>query len=221
MIFYVPDGPAGSKYPVILNPHGHWAHKKMEPTVQYRLISQALHGYLAFIIDSPGWSGAEGDALFERRYAGCHSDFPLVEGSANATAIYVWDLMRALDYVATRPEADMTRVGLTGASGSGLATMYDFAADQRITCAVPVVYASSLEINPDNGCPCNHVQGTLQIGDRSDVLAIRAPAPLFVIGARQDWEFPPAGTQLTGEKLKKISGSLWSGPRRRHRLADL
>ena len=204
-LLYVPDGPAGSKYPVILNPHGHWAHKKMESTVQIRLISQALNGYLAFVIDSPGWS-FEGDALVERRYAGSHLDFPLVEGSANTTAIYVWDQMRALDYLATRPEADMTRVGLTGASGGGLATMYEFAADERITCAVPVVYPSSLEINPDNGCPCNHVPGALQIGDRSDIMAIRAPAPLFVIGARQDREFPPAGTQLTGGKLEKIWG---------------
>jgi dienelactone hydrolase len=175
----------------------------MEPTVQYRLISQALNGYLAFIIDSPGWS-FEGDALIERRYAGSHMDFPLVEGSANTTAIYVWDQMRALDYLATRLEADMTRVGLTGASGGGLAAMYEFAADDRITCAVPVVYPSSLETSSDNGCACNHVPGMLQIGDRSDVLAIRAPAPLFVIGACQDEEFPPAGTQLTGEKLKKI-----------------
>jgi cephalosporin-C deacetylase-like acetyl esterase len=202
---YIPDGPPGTKYPVILNPHGHWTQKKMEPTVQLRLIAQALGGYLAFIIDSPGWS-FEGTSLIERRSAGCHWDFPLVEGSANATAIYVWDQMRALDYLATRPEADMTRVGLTGASGGGLAAMYEFAADERITCAVLVVYPTSLEINPDNGCACNHVPGVLQIGDRSDIIAIRAPAPVFVIGARQDAEFPPAGTQLTGEKLKKIWG---------------
>ena len=202
---YVPEGPPGTKYPVILNPHGHWAHKKMEPTVQSRLIAQALNGYLAFIIDSPGWS-FEGTNVVERRFAGCHWDFPLVEGSANATAVYVWDQMRALDYLATRPEADLTRVGLTGASGGGLAAMYEFAADERITCAVPVVYPSSLEVNPDNGCACNHVPGVLQIGDRSDIMAIRAPAPLFTIGARQDGEFPPAGTQLSGEKLKKIWG---------------
>jgi cephalosporin-C deacetylase-like acetyl esterase len=202
---YVPDGPAGRKYPVILNPHGHWHYKKMEPVVQSRLISQARGGYLAFIIDSPGWSWDK-DKPTERIYAGCHWDFPLVEGSANVTAIYVWDLMRALDYLETRPEADMTRVGLTGASGGGLAALWDFAADDRITCAVPVVYASSMEVNPDNGCACNHVPGALQIGDRSDVLAIRAPAPVFIIGARNDGEFPPAGMKLTGEKLKKIWG---------------
>jgi dienelactone hydrolase len=190
---------------VILNPHGHWEQKKMQPTVQSRLIAQTLAGYVAFIIDSPGWS-FEGTNLIERRFAGCHWDFPLIEGSANATAVYVWDQMRALDYLATRPEADMTRVGLTGASGGGLAAMYEYAADERITCAVLVVYPSSLEINPDNGCACNHVPGVLQIGDRSDIIATRAPAPVFVIGARQDAEFPPAGTQLTGEKLKKIWG---------------
>jgi dienelactone hydrolase len=200
---YVPDGPPDAKFPVILNPHGHWQHKKMEPTVQYRLIFQALHGYLAFIVDSPGYS-FEGDALVERRYAGSHMDFPLTVGSANATAVYVWDLMRALDYLETRPEADMTRVGLTGASGGGLATMYEYAADPRIKAAVAVVYPSSMEVNPDNGCPCNHVPGALQIGDRSDVMAVRAPAPILVIGAQEDGEFPPAGTQLTGEKLKKI-----------------
>ena len=65
---YVPDGPPGTKYPVILNPHGHWEQKKMQPTVQSRLIAQALAGYLAFIIDSPGWS-FEGTNLIERRCA--------------------------------------------------------------------------------------------------------------------------------------------------------
>ena len=74
----------------------------------------------------------------------------------------------------------MTRVGLTGASGGGLATLWAFAAEPRFTCAASVVYASSMEINPENGCLCNHVPGSLQLGDRSDVLG-RAGA-----GARPD-----------------------------------
>src|SRR5262249_48315049 len=114
--------------------------------------------------------------------------------------------IRALDYLETRPEADMGRVGLTGASGGGLATTYAFAADERFGCAVPVCYATSLEVNPNNGCLCNHVPGTLQIGDRADGLAIRAPAPVLVIGASDDPEFPPEGTKRTGEKLE----ALWS-----------
>jgi len=202
---YVPDGPPGRKLPVVVNPHGHWEWKKQEPTVQSRLIGQVLHGYLAIVVDSPGHS-FEGDNRIERRSAGTHDDLRLILGSTNATSVYVWDLMRALDYLETRPEADMSRVGLTGASGGGLATMWAFAAEPRFTCAASVVYASSYEINPDNGCLCNHVPGSLQVGDRADVLAIRAPAPVLIIGAEEDREFPAAGMRLSGEKLSRLWG---------------
>ncbi len=202
---YVPDGPPGRRFPVIVNPHGHWEWKKQEPTVQSRLIGQALHGYLALVVDSPGYS-FEGDNRVERRTAGTHDDLRLILGSTNATSVYVWDLMRALDYLETRPEADMSRVGLTGASGGGLATLWAFAAEPRFTCAAPVVYASSYEVNPNNGCLCNHVPGSLQVGDRADVLAVRAPAPVLIIGAEEDREFPAAGMRLTGDKISRIWG---------------
>jgi dienelactone hydrolase len=202
---YVPDGSASRKFPVIVNPHGHWGYKKNEPTVQARLIGQALHGYLALVVDSPGFS-FEGDRRVERRWAGTHDDLRLILGSQNATSIYVWDLMRALDYLATRPEADMSRIGLTGASGGGLAAMWAFAAEPRFTCAASVVYASSLEINPQNGCLCNHVPGSLRIGDRADVFGLRAPAPVLIIGAEEDTEFPAEGMRLSGEKLKRLWG---------------
>jgi len=202
---YVPDGAAGRKLPVLVNPHGHWGFKKQEPTVQSRLIGQVLNGYLAIVVDSPGFS-FEGDRRVERRFAGTHDDLRLIPGSQNATSVYVWDLMRALDYLATRPEADMTRIGLTGASGGGLATMWAFAAEPRFTCAASVVYASSYEVNPQNGCLCNHVPGSLQIGDRSDVLGLRAPAPVLIIGAEEDPEFPAKGMRLSGEKLRRLWG---------------
>ena len=202
---YVPDGAAGKRLPVIVNPHGHWGFKKQEPTVQSRLIGQALAGYLAIVVDSPGFS-FEGDRPIERRSAGTHDDLRLILGSQNATSVYVWDLIRTLDYLATRPEADMTRIGLTGASGGGLATLWAFAAEPRFTSAAAVVYASSLEINPNNGCLCNHVPGSLQIGDRADVLAVRAPAPVLIIGAEEDVEFPAKGMRLTEEKLRRLWG---------------
>ncbi len=202
-LVYVPDAPAGTKFPVIVNPHGHWPHKKSEPVVQMRAISQALHGYLAIVIDTPGHS-FEGDTPIERRWAGTHDDFALTMGVGNTTGVYVWDLMRAVDYLQTRPDADTSRIGITGASGGGLATVFAFAADERFTAAVPVCYATSMEVNPSNGCLCNHVPGSLRIGDRADILAIRAPAPVMVIGATDDVEFPPEGTRLTGEKLKAL-----------------
>ncbi|MBI3722010.1 MAG: prolyl oligopeptidase family serine peptidase, partial [Fimbriimonas ginsengisoli] len=202
-LLYIPKAEPGTRFPVIVNPHGHWRLKKAEPVVQSRLISQALSGYLALVVDSPGWS-FEGDAPIERRWEGTHDDPTLTLSAGSATGIYVWDLMRGLDYLETRPEADMQHVGITGTSGGGLATVYAFAADERFTAAVPVCYACSLELQPNNGCLCNHVPGTLQVGDRADVLGIRAPAPVMLIGASNDSEFPPDAMKRSGEKLRAL-----------------
>lgn len=199
---YVPEGSSQpQRRPVIVHVNGHWAYKKGQDRVQHRAAFSALRGYLAIAIDSPGHS-FEGDRPIERRAEGDHNDWNLFLGT-NATGIYVWDIIRGLDYLATRPDADMTRVGITGASGGGLATLYAFAADDRFEVAIPVVYAASLEDAPDNGCLCNHVPGTVQVGDRSDILAIQAPKPVLVMGAEDDPEFPPGATRKTYAKLRR------------------
>ncbi len=206
---YVPDAPSHARLPAIVNVNGHWAHKKDEDRVQLRCAFAALHGYLAVAVDSPGFS-FEGNNLIERRAEGDHNDFKLVEGGSNTTGYYVWDTIRAVDYLSTRDDVDMNRLGITGASGGGLATLYAFAAEDRFKAAVPVVYMSSLELAPDNGCLCNHVPGTCQIGDRSDVIAIQAPKPVLIMGAQQDGEFPPDAMRLTQAKMAK-TWSLFPG----------
>ena len=200
MHVYTPAAAHERRMPVIVNVNGHWAHKKDEDRIQLRCQFQALQGYIAVALDSPGHS-FEGDSLIERRAEGDHNDFKLVEGGTNATGYYVWDAIRALDYMGTRPDTDMSRVGITGASGGGLATLYTFAADDRYKAAVPVVYMASMELAPDNGCLCNHVPGTCQIGDRSDVISIQAPKPVLLMGAQNDGEFPPDATRLTQKKM--------------------
>ncbi|MBS1712866.1 MAG: prolyl oligopeptidase family serine peptidase [Armatimonadetes bacterium] len=196
---YKAQGDPLVRRPVIVNVNGHWAHKKNEDRIQLRCAFQALKGYIAIAIDSPG-NSFEGDSLIERRAEGSHFEFKLVQGGANTTGTYVWDAFRALDYMATRSDTDVSRVGITGASGGGLATLYAFAADDRYTAAVPVVYMSSMETAPENGCPCNHVPGTCQVGDRSDVLAVQAPKPVLIIGAENDGEFPPDAMRRTRDK---------------------
>ena len=197
---YKPDQTTKEKLPVIVNVNGHWAFKKDQDRIQLRCQFQALQGYMAIAIDSPGHS-FEGDNLIERRAEGEHGDYALVEGGTNTTGYYVWDAIRALDYMETRSDTDMKHIGITGASGGGLATLYTFAADDRYEAAVPVVYMSSMELAPDNGCLCNHVPGTCQIGDRSDVIGIQAPKPVYIMGAQNDGEFTPAGMLLTNKKM--------------------
>ena len=50
----------------------------------------------------------------------------------------VWDVMRLVDYLATRDDVDVSRVGLTGFSKGGMETYLTAAVDPRIAAAVPV-----------------------------------------------------------------------------------
>jgi dienelactone hydrolase len=51
----------------------------------------------------------------------------------------VYDLLRTLDYVQSRPDVDPGRIGMTGISEGGIETWMAAAADPRIKVAVPVV----------------------------------------------------------------------------------
>jgi len=198
---YVPEGEG--KWPVVLRPHGHWPHKKTEPLVQASGISFALAGFACLIVDSPGYSWDDNE-LNERRGMGPHEDWFLAMG-APIQGVYAWDLMRGLDYLETRTDLDATKVGITGESGGGTATMFTFAIDERIRAAAPVCAMASYEIAPHNGCLCNHVPGAINLGDRSDVLGLRAPAALFVMAAAEDIdEFPLDAVKRLDEKLRRL-----------------
>jgi len=198
---YVPDGPG--PFPVILMPHGHYEWKKCDAPVQAPAISAALYGFASLVVDSPGYSWDDNEQN-ERRAMGTHDDAFLCMGSP-VQGQYVWDLSRGLDYVETRPDFDLRRVGITGCSGGGTATWMAFGFEHRITAAASVCAASSLQDMPHNGCLCNHLPGILRLGDRSDILAMGHPKPVFVMGAlRDDPEFPPEGLRRTADKLKTI-----------------
>jgi dienelactone hydrolase len=201
---YMPDGPG--PHPVVLVAHGHWSYKKSEPVFQALGIGLALQGIAAMIVDSPGYSWDD-NPQNERRNVGAHDD-PILAMGAPVTGVYVWDLIRALDYLGTRTDIDRTRIGMTGASGGGTATMYTHALDDRILCAAPVVSMASMETAFANGCLCNHVPGILLLGDRADILGLRAPAPILIVAATDDPEFPVDATQRTNEKLRAIYRSV-------------
>src|SRR5207253_7664132 len=68
----------------------------------------------------------------------------LLIGSSTAT-YRIWDGIRSLDYLAGRAEIDPKRLGCTGNSGGGTLTAYLMALDERIGCAAPSCYITSLE----------------------------------------------------------------------------
>jgi dienelactone hydrolase len=55
----------------------------------------------------------------------------------------VWDVLRLVDYLATRADSDPARIGLMGISKGGMETYLASAVDPRIAVAVPVIGVQS------------------------------------------------------------------------------
>lgn len=197
---YVPDGPG--PFPVILRPHGHFEYKKSDSVIQASAISMALEGFASLVVDSPGFSWDD-NPQNERRAMGTHDDAMLWMGTP-VQGVAVWDLMRGLDLLTGREDLDLRRVAVVGESGGGTCATYAFALDARIQAAVLVVSAGSLEVMPHWGCRCNHIPGLLEVGDLADVIAMRAPSPVFLIAADEDDIFPPDSVRRTAEKVRAI-----------------
>lgn len=62
-----------------------------------------------------------------------------------------WDVMRLIDFLATRNEVDTRRIGLTGISKGGIETYLAAAADPRIAVAVPYISVQSFKWSLDHG----------------------------------------------------------------------
>jgi hypothetical protein len=97
---------------------------------------------------------------------------------------WVWDAQRLLDYMATRPEFDMKRVGMMGHSLGGKMTLYATAMDERIRAAVSSEPGIGLTFsNYDDFWYLGEAIRTLDKGtDHHELLALIAPRPFLLIG---------------------------------------
>ena len=104
----------------------------------------------------------------------------------------VWDGMRAVDYLQTLPQADVTRLGVMGISGGGMHAFFSACLDSRIRAAVISGYFCDWRhsILAINHCTCNFVPGLLKLGELSDLAALIAPRPLLVENGTRDDIFP-------------------------------
>jgi hypothetical protein len=118
----------------------------------------------------------------------------------------VWDAMRAIDYLETRPEVDTKRIGTLGASGGGTTSLLTAASDQRVKAAVVSAYFNTFRdsIVSLSHCPDNYVPGLLQDMEMYDLSGLVAPRALFVESGRNDRIFPIAGSQKAAAKAREI-----------------
>jgi sugar lactone lactonase YvrE/dienelactone hydrolase len=184
---YVPDAARqGKKLPAILMVHGHWRGAKQDPVVQARCIGAAKLGFVVLCVDAFG-AGERGIGTKLGEYHGDMTAATLLPLGTPLSGLQVYENMRAVDYLLTRPEVDGERIGITGASGGGNQTMYAGAWDKRFKCVVPVCSVGNYQAYLGQACcMCEVVPGALKFTEEWAVLALVAPRALMVVNATQD-----------------------------------
>jgi len=103
------------------------------------------------------------------------------------------DDQRAVDYLASRPDVDATRIGCAGLSGGGLRTVMLTGADERIRCACCVGMMTTWRDYLLNKCHTHtwmcYVPGLAREIDYPEILGLAAPNPVLVLNNRQDTLF--------------------------------
>jgi dienelactone hydrolase len=135
-VIYEPATMTG-KIPVVLNVNGHEGNGTATPYIQARCINLAKKGILAV---NPEWLGRgqlRVDGLDHYRM----NQIDLT--GTSGLALFHLGLKRALDIAISQPNADPTRVAVTGLSGGGWQTIFLASTDTRVALAYPLAGYSS------------------------------------------------------------------------------
>ena len=198
---YLPKGYSGPR-PAVLNVIGHSPAGKATEKVQRRAIAQARKGFIALVMDCIG----QGERQVED-YAHVHSppgnahQIVGIQAFVAGTHVFnfmVWDAIRALDYLVSRPEVDSKRIACTGCSGGGMMTTYILAFEPRITVAVPACNPCTWSHRVAANLSTDHEQiffGAFAAGidPRGDPLFCHVPKPLLINATSEDNLNPPSG----------------------------
>jgi dienelactone hydrolase len=195
-------------------PLGHSANGKAAEYMQRGAVLLARHGIVALVYDPIGQGERSQllDKLGNPAIKGSTSEHTMCGIGAllvgRSTASYrIWDGIRSLDYLASRPDVDAKKLGCTGCSGGGTLTSYLMALDDRIAAAAPSCYLTSLErlfatIGPQDAE--QNITGQVAMGlDHADYVFLRAPKPTLILASTEDF-FDIKGTWDTFREAKRV-----------------
>lgn len=170
-------------------------------------------GYVVFGIDAPCFGERNGHG----------PDGPQQTGSAGemtAAKFHLWagrslwgmilrDDLSALDYLASRPEVDAARIGVTGISMGSTRSWWIMALDDRPRAAVCVACMTRYEDLIRAGMLKAHgiyyfVPGLLKHYDAESIIALAAPRPMLFMTGEQDDGSPALGVRHIGETMQRI-----------------
>jgi dienelactone hydrolase len=168
-----PAGAAGRRLPVVIVLHGTGGKKEGNLGLMKTLVGK---GFIAVAPDGRyhGERSAKG--------SGTADYFPAIAQAFKDGRSHPWlydtvyDVMRLIDYLQTRPDVDAKRIGLMGFSKGGMETYLASAADERIAVSIPCIGVQSYRYGLENNMWKGRI-GTVQ--GAADMAAKEAGVPVI------------------------------------------
>jgi len=118
-------------------------------------------------------------------------------------AMELWNLMRAVEVLRSRPEVDPARIGVAGLSMGGEWTMWLAACDERLKVAVVSGWMCTTEgIFSVPNCACWELPGMVELADASDIHLLIAPRPVLFESAERDIYLPIRFTKQAYARIR-------------------
>lgn len=210
---------ANSQCPGVLSPCGHSTNGKAAAPYQILHVNLAKRGYVVLTYDPVGQSERSQFWDAQRRRSrfnlscGEHAVMgnPLYVLGTSLARYRVWDGLRGLDYLASRPEVDPASLGCVGNSGGGTLTAYIAALDPRVAAAAICCYITTLPRRMANRTqedpsadPEQDIFGFVSEGiDHAGLLALCAPRPTLIGSAVRDF-FPIEGARESVAEARRL-----------------
>ena len=179
--------------------------EEIEPATAPGEMRESLNALRKLERDTPVWFDAVNSLCSRYEQITAKTIF---SSGATWPGMLVWDDMRAVDYLASRPEVDAKRIGALGLSIGGLRTARLAAADPRIKVACVTgwmtEFRSQLRNHLRNHTWMAYIPGLQKSLDLPDEVALTAPGALLVQQCGRDQLYPMEGMKGAVEKLSKI-----------------
>ncbi len=211
---YIPDKING-KAPAILNVFGHDQASFREEYYQVIITNLVKKGMIVFAIDPLGQGehvqyydtsikfSAIGYSVIEHSYMG---NVCFISGISSAK-YFIWDGIRAIDYLLTRKEVDPENIGVTGFSGGGTVSAYLGAYDDRVKVAVPcswpLTYRTQLETKGIQDAENTLIRGLAKGITFEDLIEVRSPKPTLMAFTTRDENMAFQGARDALREAKK------------------
>lgn len=211
---YVPEK-LRSKAPAILNLIGHEQESFRSDLCQVVIYNLVKKGMIVFAIDPPGQGehvqnydekvgfSSVGYSVIEHCYFGNQC---FLTGYSSAK-YFIWDGIRAIDYLISRKEVDPERIGVTGFSGGGTVTSYLGALDERVKVSVPCSWSVSNEklLETKGAQDAESIlYHSLKDGlTFEDLLEVRAPLPTLLTFVSRDQYLCLQGAREAFDEARK------------------